>query len=218
VASLTPWKHSDGLAVSGSRSRSGPPAEPDEAAIAAGARRPPPAMRQGEPDEGRLEIPRVDPGQRGERLEPGETPRVSLGLAQAEVLGRPASPLVAGRTGADQRNLPRWMHVGGAPSINRHMARIVPKVTMKGDLRHRVTSPGSPRGGGHVQTSYRSEGSCRIVRRRAGCDDARTCGRVRELDYAVESDNAGRELDAHRSEVAEAFYVVAGADRVLTLA
>src|SRR5450759_1378537 len=93
-------KHSDGLAVSGSRSRSGPPAEPDEAAIAAGAGRPPPAMRQGEPDEGRLEIPRVDPGQRGERLEPGETPRVSLGLAQAEVLGRPAGPLVAGRTSA----------------------------------------------------------------------------------------------------------------------
>jgi len=57
-------------------------------------------MRQGEPDEGRLEIPRVDPGQRGERLEPGETSRVSLGLAQAEVLGRPAGPLVAGRTGA----------------------------------------------------------------------------------------------------------------------
>jgi hypothetical protein len=41
-------------------------------------------MRQGEPDEGRLEIPRIDPGQRGERLEPGETPRVSLGLTQAE--------------------------------------------------------------------------------------------------------------------------------------
>ena len=43
-------------------------------------------MRQGEPDEGRLEIPRVDPGQRGERLEPGETSCVSLGLAQAEAV------------------------------------------------------------------------------------------------------------------------------------
>jgi len=82
------------------RGRALRPAEPDEAAITARARRAPPAMRQGEPDEGRLEIPRVDAGQRGERLEPGETPCVSLRLTQAEVLGRPAGPLVAGRTGA----------------------------------------------------------------------------------------------------------------------
>jgi hypothetical protein len=54
----------------------------------------------------------------------------------------------------EQRNLSRWTQVGGT-GIRRHVARIVPKVTTKGDNR---TGSGIARfveGGGDVQTSYR---------------------------------------------------------------